>query len=189
MTQYLEHGFTLTERQLKQIATAAKKEKSLKLKLDHDQLVGDHKLLVTKTQDSQIAKNYNGGMGILLELSAKQLKKPISGGVLPLLALLPLIFGGLGAAGGVAGGVSAAVQAANSKAAAAAAQRELERHNRELEAQAQAAVAQGTGLTAKKGKGKSSYEVKSKSKAVTENQQQCKACPTCKGTGLFLGKQ
>jgi hypothetical protein len=44
-------------------------------------------------------------------------QKAKEGGILPLLALLPLIFGGVAAAGGVAGGVSAAVQAANSKKA------------------------------------------------------------------------
>ena len=54
---------------------------------------------------------------------------------MPLLSLLPLIFGGLGAAGGVAGGVAGAVSAANNAKAAAAAQAETERHNREVEIQ------------------------------------------------------
>jgi hypothetical protein len=181
MTQYLEHGFTLTDKQLKQIADAAKKERSLKLKLEHAQLVGEHKLLITKTQENHITKNYNTGIGVVIELSAKQLKKTVSGGVLPLLALLPLIFGGLGAAGGVAGGISSAVQAANAKKAEEARQRELERHNKEIEAQVQ-----GTGLVTvspSKGKGKS------KGKASTAQQQGgCgeSVCPTCKGTGLYL---
>jgi hypothetical protein len=181
MTQYLEHGFTLTDKQLKQIADAAKKERSVKVKLEHAQLVGEHKLLITKTQENHITKNYNTGIGVVIELSAKQLKKTVSGGVLPLLALLPLIFGGLGAAGGVAGGVASAVQAANAKKAEEARQRELERHNKEIEAQVQ-----GTGLVTvspSKGKGKS------KGKASTAQQQGgCgeSVCPTCKGTGLYL---
>jgi hypothetical protein len=194
MTQYLEHGFTLTDNQLKQIAKALKKNVGIKLKLEHAQLVGDHKLFITKTQQNHIAKNYNTGIGTLLDLSSKQLKKTVSGGILPLAALLPLIFGGLAAAGTAAGGVSAAVQAANSKKAEEARQRELERHNREIEAAAKAA-AQGTGLdkSAKKGRGKGKAKVLTKEKVVEQSGGNdgvgCCMCPTCQGTGLFLGKQ
>ena len=63
----------------------------------------------------------------------RSLKK--SGGLLPLLALLPLIFAGLGAAGGVAGGVASAVSSAKNASAAAAQIAEMERHNREIESQ------------------------------------------------------
>ena len=63
----------------------------------------------------------------------KYLKK--SGGLLPVLALLPLIFAGLGAAGGVAGGVASAVSSAKNASAAAAQIAEMERHNREIESQ------------------------------------------------------
>ena len=63
----------------------------------------------------------------------KYLKK--SGGLLPLLALLPLIFAGLEAAGGVAGGVASAVSSAKNASAAAAQIAEMERHNREIESQ------------------------------------------------------
>jgi hypothetical protein len=70
------------------------------------------------------------------------------GGFLPLLALLPLIFGGLGAAGGLAGGISSAVSSANNAKAAAAALVESERHNREVEAQLKA---EGSTLSAGKG--------------------------------------
>ena len=58
-----------------------------------------------------------------------------SGGLLPLLALLPLIFAGLGAAGGVAGGVASAVSSAKNASAAAAQIAGMERHNREIESQ------------------------------------------------------
>src|SRR5271156_5325864 len=71
-----------------------------------------------------------------LKLSVTQLQHlEKAGGLLPILALLPLILGGLGAAGGVAGGVASAVSAANNAKAAAAAQAETERHNREVEIQ------------------------------------------------------
>ena len=58
-----------------------------------------------------------------------------SGGLLPLLALLPLIFGGLGAAGAVAGGISSAVSSAKNVSNDAAQLAETERHNREIETQ------------------------------------------------------
>ena len=72
----------------------------------------------------------------------KYLKK--SGGLIPLLALLPLIFAGLGAAGGVAGGMASAVSSAKNASAAAAQIAEMERHNREIESQ----LKSGTGVGA-----------------------------------------
>ena len=78
-----------------------------------------------------------------LFLSSSQLKYlEKSGGLLPLLALLPLIFAGLGAAGGVAGGVASAVSSAKNASAAAAQIAEMERHNREIESQ----LKSGTGV-------------------------------------------
>ena len=59
--------------------------------------------------------------GFNLSLSSAQLKYlKNSGGVLPLLALLPVIFGGLGVAGGVVGGIDSAVSSAKNASAAAA---------------------------------------------------------------------
>ena len=63
-----------------------------------------------------------------------------------LLALLPLIFGGLGAAGGIAGGVSSAESAAKNAAAARDAQTEQERHNRVIENQNFAALKDGSDI-------------------------------------------
>ena len=136
MTEYLMHGLTLTKSQVKEIINAAKKHSSVEIRLSHSNLQGDHKLPLTKTQIAQINKANKLNKGMDLKLSATQLKHmEKTGGLLPLAALLPLIFGGLGAAGGVAGGVASAVSAANNAKAAAAAQAETERHNREVEAQ------------------------------------------------------
>ena len=52
---------------------------------------------------------------------------------LPLLALLPLIFGGLAVSGGIARGVSAAVSAAKSKKVSDTNFTEIEWHNREID--------------------------------------------------------
>ena len=73
---------------------------------------------------------------MILSLSSKQLKYlEKSGGLLSLLGLLLLIFGGLGAAGAVAGGISSAVSSAKNASNAAARLAETERHNREIESQ------------------------------------------------------
>ena len=97
---------------------------------------GNHKLPLTQRQINKIQKSRTG---IDLELSVSALKHlEKTGGILPLLALLPLIFGGIGAAGTVAGVVSNAVTGAKNAQAAVAAQAEMERHNRELEAQLKA---------------------------------------------------
>jgi hypothetical protein len=66
------------------------------------------------------------------------IRKKYHGGVIPLLALIPIIASALGAAGGLAGGVASAVSASNNAKATAAAQAELERHNREVESQLKA---------------------------------------------------
>ena len=55
------------------------------------------------------------------------------GGILPLLTLLPLIFGGIGAAGATAGGIAGAVKAANDKAKNDLELAEQKRHNASIE--------------------------------------------------------
>ena len=74
----------------------------------------------------------------------KYLKK--SGGILPLLALLPLIFGGLGAAVEVAGGIASAVSSAKNAISAAAQIAEMEGHNREIESQLKSGASVGKGI-------------------------------------------
>jgi len=136
MTEYHMHGMTLTKAQAEKIVSAAKKHDSVVIRLTNSSLQGNHKLPLTETQVMQINKVKKLNKGMDLKLSAAQLQHlEKTGGLLPLLALLPLILGGLSTAGGVAGGVASAVSAANNAKAAAAAQAETERHNREVEAQ------------------------------------------------------
>jgi len=136
MTEYHMHGLTLTKAQANKIVSGAKKHDSVVIRLTNNSLQGNHKLPLTQSQVMQINKANKVNRGMDLKLSAAQLQHlEKTGGLLPLLALLPLILGGLGAAGGVAGGVASAVSAANNAKAAAAAQAETERHNREVEAQ------------------------------------------------------
>ena len=55
------------------------------------------------------------------------------GGILPLLTLIPLIAGGVGAAGAVAGGAAGIAKAVHDKKAQDAELAEEKRHNREME--------------------------------------------------------
>ena len=148
MTEYHMHGLTLTDGQLHKILSAAKRRSSITIRLTNANLNGNHKLPLTQMQINRINKTKTG---MHLKLSYSQIKhiegivsrlqeehKKKTGGLLPLLSLIPLIVGALGAAGGVAGGVASAVSAANNAKAAVAAQAETERHNREVEAQLKA---------------------------------------------------
>ena len=133
MTRYTSYGLDLSENQLEKIINAAKADKGTTIKLANTTTAaeGPHKFLLTPTQIEKI-KNNNGSL--TLKLSAVQLREmEKSGGFLPLLALLPLIFGGIGAASGIAGGVASAVSSAKNVRTAAAALEEQIRHNKQVE--------------------------------------------------------
>src|SRR5271165_4004767 len=133
MTEYHKYGLTLSKGQVQKIALAITKHHEVKIRLSKNKLKGDHQLPLTQRRINKIKKSRSG---VDLELSATQLEHwEKSGGFIPLLALLPAIFGGLGAAGGLAGGIASAVSAAKNTQAAVAAQAETVRHNREVEAQ------------------------------------------------------
>ena len=75
------------------------------------------------------------------------------GGILTLAALLPLIFGGLAAAGGTAGGIASAVNAANQKAKNDLELKEQKRHNKVMENGRETKEGEGIFLNPYKGKG------------------------------------
>ena len=133
-SRYISHGLNLTDNQLEKIIRASQNKQGVVVRITKDNLNGNlHNIPLTKTQINRITKAKNGLNLFLSSSQLKYLKK--SGGLLPLLALLPLIFAGLGAAGGVAGGVASAVSSAKNASAAAAQIAEMERHNREIESQ------------------------------------------------------
>jgi hypothetical protein len=133
MTEYQNYAVTLTKGQVEKIVLSRKKGIGTTIRLAKDSLQGAHKLPLTKTQINKIKKSKTGVQLRLSEAQLKYMEK--TGGFLPLLSLIPLIIGGVGAAGGVAGGIASAVSAAKNAKAAAEAQAETERHNREIEAQ------------------------------------------------------
>ena len=124
-SKYISYGVNLSESQLNKIRKAVERNCSTCIKLTRSNLHGDHKLPLTQIQINRIKK---AKAGVELKLSVAQLKAIKTGGFLPLLALIPLIAGAVGAAGGLTGGISAAVSAAKSNA-------EQQRHNRVIEEQ------------------------------------------------------
>ena len=142
-SRYIPHGLNLTDNQLEKIIRASQNEQGVVVRITKNNTNGNlHKIPLTQTQINRITKAKNGLNLFLSSSQLKYLKK--SGGLLPLLALLPLIFAGLGAAGGVAGGVASAVSSAKNASAAAAQIAEMERHNREIESQLKSGGANNT---------------------------------------------
>ena len=126
MTEYHEHGVTLSASQAKKIVDAHKKNEGVTLRISKNCLQGQHKLPLTQTQINKIQK---AKAGVQVDLSAKQLKHMEKiGGLLPLLSLIPIIMGAVGAAGGLTGGIASAVSSAKSNT-------EQARHNRVIEEQ------------------------------------------------------
>ena len=145
-SRYISHGLNLTDNQLEKIIRASQNKQGVVVRITKDNLNGNlHKIPLTKTQINRITKSKNGLNLFLSSSQLKYLKK--SGGLLPLLALLPLIFAGLGAAGGVAGGVASAVSSAKNASAAAAQIAEMERHNREIESQLKSGANAAAGVS------------------------------------------
>jgi len=121
MTNYITHGFNLTEVQKRLIAKAVYNKTGVNLRLTYAQMHGNDKLALTKTQASRVIRNRNNSQGIELRLSKSQLQysKKIGG-------FLPLLLAALSAAGALAGGASAIAKTVHDK-------REQERHNRAVE--------------------------------------------------------
>ena len=136
MTTYTLCGLSLTQNQKESIRKARDNGAGITIRLLYDHLEGNDNLGLTTNQIAGINKRKQMHKGMDLKLSATQIKKMSKiGGILPLLALLPLIFGGIGAAGAAAGGAAAIAKAVNDGKAAAEAQKEEERHNKEVERQ------------------------------------------------------
>lgn len=138
MSNYQMYGLSLSDAQVQKITRASNKNSAVTIRLSRNNLNGDHELPLTKTQINKISTTKTGFDLTLSRAQIKHLKKEHkkkTGGLIPLLSLIPIIAGALGAAGGLAGGVASAVSAAKNAKAADAAQAELQRHNAEIERQ------------------------------------------------------
>lgn len=123
-TEYHNYGLTLTKNQINKLERALKLDCETTLRISNKNLTGNMQIPLTETQINKIKKSKTG---VQLKLSKSQLHyMEKTGGFLPLLALIPLIAGALGAAGGVAGGVASAVNSTKQAA-------EQVRHHKEME--------------------------------------------------------
>jgi len=126
MTGYIITGVNLNKNQARKVFNAHEKGEGTTIRLTKENMKGNHKLPLTQMQVNQLSKSKKG---VLLRLSAAQIKYlEKSGGIIPLLALIPAIAAAVGATGGLAGGIASAVN--SSKQAA-----EQARHNRAIEEQ------------------------------------------------------
>src|ERR1043165_3095859 len=129
-TKYIPFGLSLTEGQKVTLANAARSGTGATIRLSNGQLRGDDKLGLTKGQANRVIKNMDQGRGMELRFTKTQLKKMTKmGGILPLLAILPLLFGGLSAAGGVAGACRGVGKRERGYKVAAGAQAAARRYN------------------------------------------------------------
>ena len=161
-SRYVNYNLKITDYQLQTIVKAVQNHEGAVIRVNGAAQAGTtqagsaltpRKIPLTQAQINKIRKSKSA---FNLKLSAAQLKYlEKSGGFLPLLALLPLIFGGIGAAGGLTGAIASVVSSASNARAAAAAQTELVRHNKKIEAQLKGgvALANGSGAALANGSG------------------------------------
>jgi hypothetical protein len=156
------YGVTLTQGQKESLAKAARDGTSVALRLTVEQLQGGgDKLGLKRRQITHLEKKKSSGTGTELAFSKTQMKQMTKkGGILP----LPLILGGVGAAGSLAGASAGIAKAVEDAKANKRAQAEAERHNREVEVSLR-----GSGLYLGR-----------------ETHGSC--CPMCKGSGVYLSK-
>src|SRR6266516_4765324 len=103
---YHKHGVNLSEGQKSKLSAAYKKGIRISLKLSNEDLHGNYMLALMTSQLNKLRKAKNG---VQLHLSLAQLKyMSKTGGFLTLLALIQLIAGAVGVAGGLNGGLEPA---------------------------------------------------------------------------------
>jgi len=130
MTNYIYHGVNLSAGQAEKIYKARKNNEGVTIRLPKSDFDGQFKLPLTTRQFNKITKS--DGNGLDLKLSAIQLKHlEKTGGLLPLLSLIPIIAATAGGVGGLAGGIGSLVNNIKSN-------QEQQRHNRVIEEQLKA---------------------------------------------------
>lgn len=162
-TEYIVFGLSLSEGQKVTLAKAARSGIGAMIQPTHGELCGVDNLGLIKHQDAHIMKKIAEGGGVEPRFTKTQLKRMKKmGSILPLLAQLPVISGGLSAVVVLAGGPTGLTKAVQSKWANVTALAEAKRLRCEVKAQLR-----GSGLYL--------------------GHETCGGCcPMCKGSGLYL---
>src|SRR6266853_1839732 len=130
---YQVHKFMLTNNQLKKVKKALDDDKKCILTIPDNHFTGEHRLPLT---DAELKHVHDGDGYATIYLSKKKLqhiRDNKEGGFLPLLSLIPMILGGIGAAGAVAEGAAGIAKAVNDKKLNDATLEEQKRHNQSVE--------------------------------------------------------
>src|SRR6266853_5879383 len=175
---YQVHKFMLTNNQLKKVKKALDDDKKCILTIPDNHFTGEHRLPLT---DAELKHVHDGDGYATIYLSKKKLqhiRDNKEGGFLPLLSLIPMILGGIGAAGAVAGGAAGIAKAVNDKKLNDATLEEQRRHNQSLESEL-AKSKSGSGL--QDAMKRESSPLRSYGKSTVW----CTMCPSC-GSGLLL---
>ena len=94
MTQYYSYNIGLTTGQKDKLLDAYKKREKITLRIGNDQLTGNYKVLLTKTQINRIKKSLNENRGVDLTFSQTQMRKQIGGFLRPIIrSILPIVKG------------------------------------------------------------------------------------------------
>ena len=90
MSQYEKYNVNISEGQKRKIHNALQVGGPVSIRLTYEDLIGDDKLALTKSQINKILKAYEGGKGITIKMSKSQLahNKKVEGGFLGMLASL-----------------------------------------------------------------------------------------------------
>ena len=80
MTSYQSYGVKLTKRQLEKLGRAVKSNSAITIRLDKNQLSGDHELMLTKTQINKLKKAKSNGTGADIKISKTQIRKAVKEG-------------------------------------------------------------------------------------------------------------
>lgn len=150
------------------------KDATLKTKLENIITVGKPKTIKVDGKNVYISKK-----------KIEECKK--KGGILPLLTLIPLIAGGVSAAGAVAGGTAGIVKAVNDKKASDEEYAEQKRHNLEVEK----AIKSGQGIKEHIKKFVQATDLENESKKVVKKflkniSDVIEVKPEKEGDGLYL---
>ena len=127
---YYKTKCNLTKHQIEKLASALKHDTEVTLRISRSES-GAHSLPLTKSQLNKLMNGLDHDITLSktqinnIKKSHPDLKR---GGLLPLIALIPLIASVLGGIGGLTGGIASAVSSSK-------ANNEAARHNREVEEQ------------------------------------------------------
>lgn len=157
------YSINLTDGQKNKIKNAYKRKSNVTIQLSTDQIkTGNDKIGLNDRQKNSIDKHRKNNTGMRLTLTYKQLQENHKGGILPILAAIGALVGGVG--GGAAAVANAVVDYKDKKAK----REEMARHNKALEKIQEVihGIKQGSGLSKVKKKALTNVDLENYAKKM-----------------------